>query len=80
MDERFTVTEDLNFGELQQDEFVASQCQEAGFDDGFRLSFGTDLIPMVFCVDFEGYCSGIISNGELKECTVTNYVVIAVPS
>ena len=72
--ERYTVTEEID------DSFFAldSACKEVGFDGGFEASVegaGTVL----FCNLFEGQCTGILQDGELKECTVKNYVVNADP-
>ena len=68
--ERFTVTEDANIGEIRQIEGVNSVCQEIGFDGGFELA------GFIMCTLNEGECSGIIQDGELKECTIKNYVAI----
>ncbi|MGD1837221.1 MAG: hypothetical protein ACPKPY_04090 [Nitrososphaeraceae archaeon] len=68
--QRFMVTE-----EMQQNEFINSQCQEAGFDGGFVFPFGTGGSAIFICTLNEGECSGIIHDGELKECTVKNYAV-----
>ena len=67
--ERFTVTEDVNVGEIRQNEFVNSECQKVGFDGGFFLE------RLSICTLNEGECSGIVQTSELKECTVKNYVV-----
>ena len=66
--ERFTVTEEVN--SVQEDPETTSLCQESGFDKGFLLNENT-----VICTEFEGECSGIVEKGELKECTVENYIV-----
>ncbi|MGD1837604.1 MAG: hypothetical protein ACPKPY_06050 [Nitrososphaeraceae archaeon] len=51
----------------------APLCQKAGFDNSlFKM---IDGVPIGICVLFEGECSGFIQDGELKECTVKNYVV-----
>ena len=72
--ERFTVTEDSNIGFIEQDELVNSQCLEAGFNGGFNVEFlGGSLISI--CKLNVGECSGIIPDGEIKECTVKNYIV-----
>ena len=68
--ERFTVTEDANIGEIRQIEGVNFVCQEIGFDGGFELA------GFIMCTLNEGECSGIIQDGELKECTIKNYVAI----
>ena len=68
--ERYAVTEGTNLGIIERNSDFPFQCQIAGFDDGFIL--GTDI---AICTVFEGECSGIIQDGELKECTVKNYVV-----
>ena len=71
--ERYTVTEEIDpFSELD------SACKEVGFDGGF----GDDVEGagfVLFCNLFEGQCTGILQEGELKECTVKNYVVNADP-
>ena len=67
--ERFTVTEDVNVGGIEQNGSVNSQCQEVGFDGGFLLD------NLLICTLNEGECSGIVQDSELKECTVKNYVV-----
>ena len=68
--ERYTVTEKGNNG--QEDNLVPLPllCEEAGFDKGFLLDEN-----IIICTEFEGECSGILKKGELKECTVENYVV-----
>ena len=49
-------------------------CQESGFDSSYvNAGFNEGLV--VSCVNFEGDCSGIVQDGELKECTVENHVV-----
>ena len=72
--ERYTVSEETNIGFEEQIPILDSICQEAGFDSGFAI---TDLnFPdLVFCTVFEGKCSGFVQDGELKECTVKNYLV-----
>ncbi|MGD1834763.1 MAG: hypothetical protein ACPKQO_03485 [Nitrososphaeraceae archaeon] len=70
--ERYTVTEEPNIGTLVSGP-INSQCQEAGFDGGFILE--GEFPVLLFCTVFEGECSGIVQNGELKECTVKNYLV-----
>jgi len=74
--ERYTVTEDVISGEILQSS--DSQCQEAGFDGAISI-FSQELLPPItnMCVVFEGDCSGVIQDGELKECTIKNYVVAA---
>ena len=68
--DRFTVTEEVNLG--REDPETTSLCQEAGFDNGFLLNEN-----IIICTEFEDECSGIVEKGELKECTVENYVVDA---
>ena len=70
--ERFTVTENVNVGTKFVDN-ANSLCQEAGFDSGFFV--GLDNTAVLICTLNEGDCSGIIQDGELKECTVKNYVI-----
>ena len=71
--ERYTVSEEANIGFEDQDSFFNSQCQEAGFDGGL-LVVGFDFSAGL-CTVFEGECSVIVQDGELKECTVKNYLV-----
>ena len=68
--ERYTVSEDVEVGEIGQNEVLNSRCQEAGFDSGFFANGGIEI-----CTLNEGECSGIIQDGELKECTIENYVI-----
>lgn len=70
--ERYAVTEDVNLGLMQQDVDIPFQCQLAGFDDGFKI-----VPDIIICTENIGECSGIIQDGELKECTIKNYVVEA---
>ena len=71
--ERYTVSEEPNIGVEEQNAELNSICQEAGFDGGFFvIGLGFDAL---FCTVFEGECSEIVQNGELKECTVKNYLV-----
>ena len=67
--ERFTVTEEANTGHENQ-ELISLSCQESGFDEGFLVNEN-----IIICTEFEGECSGIVERGELKECTIKNYVV-----
>ena len=67
--ERYTVTEE----KFVSNEFNNQRCQEAGFDNGFQVNIPTTA-GVGICVMFEGECSGIVQDGELKECTVENYV------
>ncbi|MGD1838621.1 MAG: hypothetical protein ACPKPY_11275 [Nitrososphaeraceae archaeon] len=82
--ERFTVTEEnsnavetalvgLDFGASLELELI---CQESGFDSSYVYGMSGDgFILVASCVQFEGDCSGIVQNDQLKECTVKNYVV-----
>ncbi|MGD1837231.1 MAG: hypothetical protein ACPKPY_04140, partial [Nitrososphaeraceae archaeon] len=73
--ERYTVTEDINAGVIIQDD--DSLCQESGFDSGFVFNFeldGSALDSVFICTIFED-CSGIVEDGELKECIIKNYLV-----
>ena len=71
--ERYTVSEEPNIGFINQNSNLNANCQEAGFDGGLELfGFGFDA---EFCTVFEGKCSGIVQDGELKECTIKNYLV-----
>ena len=74
--ERFTVSEDISFGEIQRNESFNSECKEAGFDGSFVFQRGVAIT--FICTLNEGDCSGIIHDGELKECTVKNYVVAVI--
>ena len=71
--ERYTVSEEPNIGVEGQIPILDSFCQEAGFDDGFVIE--GDFPGFLFCTVFEGKCSGFVQDGELKECTVKNYLV-----
>ena len=71
--ERFTVSEEQNIGIIDQGNPFNLQCQEAGFDNGLVIQ--GNFPDLLLCTVFEGECSGIVQNGELKECTVKNYLV-----
>ena len=71
--ERFTITEEPNIGFEGQNEIINVLCQEAGFDGSIVIE--GEFPPFLFCTVFEGECSGIVPDGELKECTVKNYLV-----
>ena len=84
--ERFTVTEENSnavetflvgqFAGPETSLVLELICQESGFDSSYVYGILDDGIdPVVSCVNFEGDCSGIVEDGELKECTVKNYVV-----
>ena len=68
--ERYTVVE--------KNEFINSPypffCQNSGFDTAVFTPLENGLAALS-CVLFEGECSGFVQDGELKECTVKNYVV-----
>ena len=66
----FVVEENSNLGTSAGEEFA---CVEAGFDSATFEDIG-DGVVVASCVLFEGECSGEIRHGELKECTVKNYV------
>ena len=66
----FVVEENSNLGTSAGEEFA---CVEAGFDSATFEDIGDGLV-VASCVLFEGECSGDIRYGELKECTVKNYV------
>ena len=68
--ERYTVTE-----EMVTNDFVNFQCELAGFNSGFTVNSPDSGNQISICTEFEGECSGIIQDGELKECTIRNYVV-----
>ena len=78
--ERFTITEEsifeLNPNPTNQ-EIINSACQESGFDDGFILNL--EGAPVIICTLNEGECSDVIQDGELKECTVKNFVIADIP-
>lgn len=75
--ERFTVLEESPMSGDEQSS-PESACKVSGFDTGFKYS---DVLPGGWfpsadvCVNYEGDCSGIIYPGEVKECTIKNYVV-----
>ena len=73
--ERFTVTEESELNGLQDQ--IQASCQESGFDDGVinSIVLNVETIMIGTCVLFEGDCSGVIQDGELKECTVENYLI-----
>ena len=80
--ERFTVTEE-NSNAVETflvgifpgaSLFLEQICQESGFD-GSYVDVLFDEGPVLSCVNFEGECSGIVQDGELKDCTVKNHVV-----
>ena len=74
--ERYTVTEESDL-ELNDFRNINFGCQNSGFDEGLIKEFNIlgQNIPIAVCAIFEGDCSGILQKGELKECTVENYVV-----
>ena len=73
--ERFTVTEEfIKIGTTT--DFISSKCQQSGFDEGLVIPLGIGSFNIGTCVIFEGECTGIVQDGELKECTVKNYVVL----
>ena len=79
--ERFTVIEEESFGERLPPQAFIDACLEAGFDDGFAFNIPSPSenppgIGIGICSIFEGDCSGIVQDGELKECTVKNYLVV----
>ena len=71
--ERYTVSEEPNIGVERQNPILDFLCQQAGFDGSFVID--GDFPDLLFCTVFEGKCSGIVQDGELKECTVKNYLV-----
>ena len=84
--ERFTVTEENSnavetflvgqFAGPETSLVLEQICQDSGFDSSYVFGmFGDGILPILSCVDFEGECSGIVQDGELKECAVKNYVV-----
>ena len=70
--ERYTVTETGDSSEIE--DMFNQFCQQNGFDKGIADYRDDDPLRFASCVNFEGDCSGIIQDGELKECTVENYV------
>ena len=48
-------------------------CQESGFDTATQHNVDEKFVGS--CIIFEGDCSGFVQDGELKECTIKNYVV-----
>ena len=70
---RYMVTEENTYDIEGSGQFDLS-CQNAGFDEGV-IQINSDVWITGSCVLFEGECSGIVQDGELKECTVNNYVV-----
>ena len=67
--ERYTVTEEFNLGIIQQNESIDLRCQESGFDGGFTFNAAS------ICTLTEGECSGIVNDGQLKKCTIKNYLI-----
>ncbi|MGD1834608.1 MAG: hypothetical protein ACPKQO_02680 [Nitrososphaeraceae archaeon] len=39
-----------------------------------KLVSETELVPYQICVLYEGDCQGTIHPGEVKECTVRNFI------
>ena len=68
----FTVEEASEFENFGPFSFA---CDESGFDSVTAERLDNSEIIAVSCLLFEGECSGTIQDGELKECTVKNYVV-----
>jgi DNA-binding beta-propeller fold protein YncE len=56
---------------------VAKICQDSGFDTGDIRTFESNgqTIQQISCINFVGECSGDIEDGEIRECTVQDYVV-----
>jgi hypothetical protein len=56
-----------------------TSCDVAGFDHFqlFTQERQGNVIFYEICVNYKGECSGTISDGETKECTVQNYLVSA---
>ena len=54
-----------------------SECQVAGFvhDKAIVKSIPQGVVEYLVCVDYEGDCTGPISAGEEKVCTIKNYLV-----
>ena len=67
--ERYTVTEE----EINLNKNNSPVCQNAGFENGIEVELESGFFAVI-CTVFEGECSGIIQDGELKECIVKNYV------
>src|ERR671912_441727 len=68
----YTVTE----GEID-DRITNDDCSAVGFDDSnFFLTLLEDgiLVIVDICVNYVGDCEGTIYSGEVKTCTIENYV------
>ena len=72
--ERYTITEKVDNVQMNLVGSAQSECNESGYDDGIVVNTGVQNNIVFVCVLFEGDCSGIIQDGEIKECTVKNYV------
>jgi hypothetical protein len=74
-DGNYLVTE----GSLEDRILHDTSCDVAGFDHFqlFTLERQGNVIFYEICVNYSGECSGTISDGETKECTVQNYLVSA---
>ena len=70
VDERYTVAEKIVF----EDSSFSVFCNASGFDTAVFTPIENGVLAWS-CVLFEGDCSGFVQDGELKECTVKNYVV-----
>ena len=68
----YTVTE----GEIA-DRITVDECSAVGFDDSNRfftlLEDGTEVDAFI-CVNYVGDCEGTIYSGEVKTCTIENYI------
>ena len=68
----YTVTE----GEIA-DRITVDECSAVGFDDsnffGTLLEDGTEVDAFI-CVNYVGDCEGTIYSGEVKTCTIENYI------
>jgi len=69
----YTVTE----GEID-DRITNDQCSAVGFDDStffFTLLENGIEVDAFICVNYVGDCEGTIYPGEVKTCTIENYIV-----
>ena len=74
--ERYNVIEEEIDIDLGLPSIIFPQiCLELGFDDSNIIPLDVGPLFAASCVQFEGECSGIVQDGELKECTVKNYLV-----
>ncbi len=68
----YTVTE----GDID-DRITIDECSAVGFDDSnffFTLLEDGTEVGVVICVNYVGDCEGTIYPGEVKTCTIENYI------